>query len=86
MPHLLPDEFRLQSGAFGGAGRTEPPLLAGECDEVFVPAGVAPDVREAALGKAAAEKAFDGLRDDPPQRAEGPLEARLYSLVNRSKN
>lgn len=27
--HLLPDEFRPQGGAFGRAGRTEPPLLAG---------------------------------------------------------
>jgi hypothetical protein len=52
---LLPDEFRPQGGAFGGAGWKEPPLLAGECDEIFVPAGVAPDAREAALGKAAPE-------------------------------
>ena len=52
----------------------ESPLLAGKGDEVFIPAGVAPDAREAALGKAAAEKAFDGLRDDPPQWAVCPFE------------
>jgi len=27
--HLLPDEFRPQGGAFGGAGRAEPSLFAG---------------------------------------------------------
>jgi hypothetical protein len=47
--HLLPDEFGPQGGALGGAGRAEPPLLAGEGDEIFVSAGVAPDAREAAL-------------------------------------
>ena len=72
--HLLPDEFGPQGGAFRGAGGAEPPLLAGEGDEGFVSADVAPDAREAALGKAAPEKALDGLRDDPPQRAEDPLE------------
>jgi hypothetical protein len=71
---MLPDEFRTQGGAFGGAGRAEPSLFAGEGDEVFIPTGVASDARETSLGKAAPEKAFDGLRYDPPQRAEGPLE------------
>jgi len=59
--HLLPDEFRPQGGAFGGAGRAEPSLLAGDGDEVFVPTGVASDARETALGKAAPEKAFDRI-------------------------
>ena len=63
--HLLPDEFRSQGGAFRGAGRAEPPLLAGEGDEVFVPPNVAPYAREAAFGKAAPEKALDRFRDDP---------------------
>lgn len=71
--HPLPDEFHPQSGAFGAAGRAEPSLFAGEGDEIFVFADVAPDAREAALGKAAPEKALDGLRDDPSQRSEGPL-------------
>jgi hypothetical protein len=31
----------------------KPPLLAGKGDEIFIPAGVAPDACEAALGKAA---------------------------------
>jgi hypothetical protein len=64
--HLLPDEFRPQGGAFGAAGGAEPSLFAGEGDEIFVSADVAPDAREAALGKAAPEKALDGFRDDPP--------------------
>jgi hypothetical protein len=53
--HLLPDEFRPQGGAFGAAGGAEPSLFAGEGDEIFVSADVAPDAREAALGKAAPE-------------------------------
>ena len=53
--HLLPDEFHPQSGAFGAAGGAEPSLFAGEGDEIFVSADVAPDAREAALGKAAPE-------------------------------
>ena len=64
--HLLADELDPQGGAFCGAGRAEPPLLAGKGDEGFISAGVAPDAREAAFGKAAPEKALDGLRDDPP--------------------
>lgn len=71
--HLLPDEFHPQGGAFGAAGGAEPSLFAGEGDERFVSADVAPDAREAALGKAAPEKALDGVRDDPSQRSEGPL-------------
>jgi hypothetical protein len=72
--HPLPDEFRPQGGAFGAAGGAEPSLFAGEGDEIFVSADITPDAREAALGKAAPEKALDGLRYDPPQWAEGPLE------------
>jgi hypothetical protein len=53
--HPLPDEFHPQGGAFGAAGGAEPLLFAGEGDEVFVSADVAPDAREAALGKAAPE-------------------------------
>ncbi len=34
----------------------------------------APDAREAALGKAAPEKALDRFRDDPPERTEGLFE------------
>ena len=64
--HLLPDEFHPQSGAFGAAGGAEPSLFAGEGDEIFVSADVAPDAREAALGKAAPEKTLDGFRDYPP--------------------
>jgi hypothetical protein len=64
--HLVPDEFHPQGGAFGAARGAEPSLFAGESDEVFVPAGVAPNTREAALGKAAPEKALDRFRDDPP--------------------
>ncbi len=73
--HLLPDELGPQGDALGGTGRAEPPLLAGEGNEIFVSAGVAPYARETAFGKAAPEKAVDGLRDDPPQGAEGPFEA-----------
>jgi hypothetical protein len=73
--HLLPDEFGPQGGALGGAGGAESPLPAGEGDETFVSACVAPYTREAAFGKAAPEKALDRFRDDPPQGAEGPLEA-----------
>ena len=51
--HLLPDEFHPQGGAFGAAGGAEPSLIAGEGDDIFVSADVAPDAREAALGKAA---------------------------------
>jgi hypothetical protein len=76
--HLLADELCPQGGALGGAGGAEPPLLAGEGDEVFVPAGVAPYAREAAFGKAAPEKAVDGLRDDPPQGTEGPFYVSLW--------
>jgi hypothetical protein len=72
--HLLPDEFSPKGGAFGGAGRAEPPLFAGEGDEIFVPAGVASYSRETAFGKAAPEEALDRFRDDPPQGAEGPFE------------
>jgi hypothetical protein len=75
--HLLADEFRPQGGAFRGAGGAETPLLAGEGNEIFVSAGVAPYAREAAFGKAAPEKAIDRFRDDPPQGAEGPLEPQL---------
>jgi len=53
--HLLPDEFHPQGGAFGAAGGAEPSLFAGEGDEIFVSADIAPDAREAALGKAAPE-------------------------------
>ena len=59
--HLLPDEFRPQGGAFGGAGGAEPPLLAGEGDEIFIPAGVAPDARETALREAAPEESLYGF-------------------------
>jgi len=72
--HLLPDEFSPKGGAFGGAGRAEPPLFAGEGDEIFVPAGVASYSRETAFGKAAPEEALDRFRGDPPQGAEGPFE------------
>jgi hypothetical protein len=51
--HLLPDELSPQGSALRRAGRAEPPLLAGEGDEIFVSAGVAPYTREATLGKAA---------------------------------
>jgi hypothetical protein len=64
--HLLPDEFHPQAGAYGAAGGAEPSLFAVEGDEIFVSAVVAPDAREAALGKAAPEKALDGFRDDSP--------------------
>jgi len=64
--HLLPDEFHPQGGAFGAAGGAESSLFAGEGDEIFVSANIASDAREAALGKAAPEKALDGFRDDPP--------------------
>jgi hypothetical protein len=64
--HLLPDEFHPQAGAFGAAGGAEPSLFAGEGDEIFVSADVAPAARQAALGKATPEKALDGFRDDPP--------------------
>jgi len=53
--HLLPDEFGPQGSTLRRAGRAEPPLLAGEGDEIFVPAGVAPYTREAAFRKAAPE-------------------------------
>jgi hypothetical protein len=43
--HPLPDEFHPQSGAFGAAGGAEPSLFAGEGDEIFVSADVAPDAR-----------------------------------------
>jgi hypothetical protein len=72
---LLPDEFGPQGGAFHGAGRAEPSLLAGEGDEVCISAGVAPDARDAALGKAAPEKAIDRFRDNPSWRAKCPFEA-----------
>ena len=52
----------------------KPPLLAGKGDEVFLAARITPDACEAALGKAAVQKSLDGLRDDPTQRTEGPLE------------
>jgi hypothetical protein len=57
--HPLPDEFHPQGGAFGAAGGTEPTLFAGEGDEIFVSADIAPDAREAALGKAAPENQED---------------------------
>jgi hypothetical protein len=72
--HRLADELCPQGGALGGAGGAETPLLAGEGNKIFVSAGVAPYAREAAFGKAAPEKALDGLRDDPPQGTEGPFE------------
>jgi hypothetical protein len=53
--HLLPDEFDPQGGAFSAAGGAKPSLFAGEGDEIFVSAEIAPDAREAALGKAAPE-------------------------------
>jgi len=59
--YLLPDEFHPQSGAFGAAGGAEPSMRAEEGNEIFVSADVAPDAREAALGKAAPEKVLDGF-------------------------
>jgi hypothetical protein len=59
--HLLPDEFGPQGGAFSGARRAESPLLAGEGNEIFVSAGVAPDARETALREAAPEESLYGF-------------------------
>lgn len=73
--HLFTDELGPQGGALGGAGGADPPLLAGEGNEIFVSAGVAPYAREAAFGKAAPEKALDRFRDNPSQRSKSPLEA-----------
>jgi len=72
--HLLPDELGPEGGAFGGTGRAKTSLLAGKGDEIFIPAGIAPDARESVLGKAAVQESLDVLRDDPTQRTEGPLE------------
>lgn len=46
--YLFPGELGPQVGAFSGAGLAEPPRLAGEGGEVFVPAGFPPDARESA--------------------------------------
>ena len=51
--HLLPDELGSEGGALGGTGRAKTSLLAGKGDEIFIPAGIAPDARKSALGKAA---------------------------------
>jgi hypothetical protein len=72
--HLLPDKLGPEGGALGGTRRAKTSLLAGKGDEIFIPAGIAPDARESVLGKAAVQKSPDGLRDDPTQRTEGPLE------------
>jgi hypothetical protein len=69
--HLLPDELSPEGGSLGRTGGAKTSLLAGKGDEIFIPAGVAPDACEAALGKAAVQKSLDGLRDDPTQTNHG---------------
>jgi hypothetical protein len=65
---------RIPAGSLDGTGRAKSSLLAGKGDEIFIPAGIAPDARESDLGKAAIRESLDGLRNDPAQRTEGPLE------------
>ena len=72
--HLLPDELSPEGGSLGRTGGAKTTLLAGKGDEIFIPAGVAPDACEAALGKAAVQKRKPvnryGERTEEPWRVE----------------
>jgi hypothetical protein len=58
----------------------------GEGDEIFVSADVAPDAREAALGKAAPEKRSTVFGTIPRGGPKARSNLCSYSRVNRSKN
>ena len=85
LEHLFGEQDAEQSPPLGGTRRTEPPLLAGERDQVLGPAAVAAHAGEAVVVDAAVEKGIDGLLDgaapEPVAGREALLPLALDLLV-----
>ncbi len=67
------------------AGRAEPAAFAGEGEQVFVVAVVAPYAGETTFEIAAVEELVDDFGDDGPQEAEAGLVAFVVGVQKRVK-